>query len=124
GWSHQQIPYRRSSHSGRDSEAPLTYQKPVTGITAIKAKHQKVGLQEAEAIDLGGDDGIDAKLTEEGGVRIEVTGWVTFSGMEPRRFRQTSVLWRQHRCTDRHSYYIREDTFGFLDGQDVDVEAQ
>ena len=43
-----------------------TVQKPVTGITAIKAKHQKVGLQEAEAIDLGGDDGIDAKLTEEG----------------------------------------------------------
>ena len=41
-------------------------QKPVSGITAIKAELNEVGLQEAEAIDLGGDDGIDAKPTEEG----------------------------------------------------------
>ena len=35
-----------------------TVQKPVSGITAIKAKLNEVELQEAEAIDLGGDDGI------------------------------------------------------------------
>ena len=58
-----------------------------------------------------------------GGVRIKVTGWVTFSGMEPRLFSQTFLLIRE-KIRDRESYCIRQDTFGFRHGQDVDVEAQ
>ncbi|CAN0450438.1 unnamed protein product, partial [Ascophyllum nodosum] len=70
--------------SGTTEEA-----KPVTGIAAIKAKLDEVGLLEAQSIDLCGDHEIDAEPTEGGGVRIKVTGWVTFSGMEPRLFSQT-----------------------------------
>ena len=43
-----------------------TVQKPVTGIAAIKAKLDEVGLLEAQSIDLCGDHEIDAEPTEGG----------------------------------------------------------
>ncbi|CAN0433152.1 unnamed protein product, partial [Ascophyllum nodosum] len=57
--------------SGTTEEA-----EPVSGVTAIKAKAklEHLGLEEAQAIDVGDDDSIDAKPTEEGGVLIKVTG--------------------------------------------------
>lgn len=36
------------------------------GRTAIKAKLDEVGILDAEAIDLGGEDAIDARRIEEG----------------------------------------------------------
>ncbi|CAN0412498.1 unnamed protein product [Ascophyllum nodosum] len=47
--------------SGTTEEA-----KPVRGRTAIKAKLDEVGILDAEAIDLGGEDAIDARRIEEG----------------------------------------------------------
>ena len=80
--------------SGTPEEA-----EPVSGVTAIKAKLEHLGLEEAQAIDLGGDDSIDAKPTEEGRVIIKVTDWVTIFGMEPRHFVQTFHLSISRRFT-------------------------
>ncbi len=88
-------------------------EEPVSGLENIKKKITTLGLQDA-TVDLQCGS-VDAHASQNGGVLLVVTGAITLRGQAPRQFVQTFFLAVQHQDKDKHSFFVLNDIFRFLD---------